>query len=262
MSQVFNEDNLRRCKGHLAIGHNRYSTTGSSHLRNAQPYLIETMHGPLGVAHNGNLTNALALRQRLLERGVGLISSSDSEVITQMLAAPPPGGEPDGPLGGAHRRRSWPGRGRLFARHPDARRRLCRARPLGLRPLCLGELNHGGRLRGRLRVVRAGAPSARSSCARCEPGEIVRLDATACTSIQGRPPAHAPACASSSTSISPGPTRCWTARSVHRVRQRLGAAAGARKRRPRPTWSSACPTRPRRRPSAIARHRASPSPRA
>jgi amidophosphoribosyltransferase len=88
VAQVFNEDNLRPLEGHLAIGHNRYSTTGSSHLRNAQPYLIETIHGPLGVAHNGNLTNALALRHRLLKRGVGLSSTTDSEVITQMLAAP------------------------------------------------------------------------------------------------------------------------------------------------------------------------------
>ncbi|HEX5690010.1 MAG TPA: amidophosphoribosyltransferase, partial [Roseiflexaceae bacterium] len=62
VSQVFDEDNLRPLKGHLAIGHNRYSTTGSSHIRNSQPYLIETLHGPLGVAHNGNLTNALELR--------------------------------------------------------------------------------------------------------------------------------------------------------------------------------------------------------
>src|SRR5574341_786 len=89
VAQVFTEDNLAPLKGHLAIGQNRYSTTGSSHLRNAQPYLIETIYGPLGVGHNGNLTNALTLRHRLLERGVGLTSSSDSEVITQMLAAPP-----------------------------------------------------------------------------------------------------------------------------------------------------------------------------
>jgi amidophosphoribosyltransferase len=89
VAQVFDEENLRPLEGHLAIGHNRYSTTGASHIRNVQPYLIETIHGPLGVGHNGNLTNALALRYRLLERGVGLSSTTDSEVITQMLAAPP-----------------------------------------------------------------------------------------------------------------------------------------------------------------------------
>ena len=71
VAQVFNEANLRPLEGHLAIGHNRYSTTGSSHVRNAGPYLIETAYGPLGVAHNGNLTNALHLRYQLLQRGVG-----------------------------------------------------------------------------------------------------------------------------------------------------------------------------------------------
>jgi glutamate synthase domain-containing protein 1 len=95
--QVFHEDNLRPLKGHLAIGQNRYSTTGGGHLRNAQPYLIETIHSPLGVGHNGNLTNALDLRLELLERGVGLSSSSDSEVITQLLAAPLPGGTTGAP---------------------------------------------------------------------------------------------------------------------------------------------------------------------
>ena len=64
VSQVFNEANLRPLVGTHAIGHNRYSTTGSSHIKNAGPYLVETIHGPLGVAHNGNLTNALELRRR------------------------------------------------------------------------------------------------------------------------------------------------------------------------------------------------------
>ena len=86
VSQVFNEYNLTPLKGHYAIGHTRYSTTGSSSIRNAQPIMIETQFGPLAVAHNGNLVNAAELRARVLKRGVGLSSSSDSEVITMMLA--------------------------------------------------------------------------------------------------------------------------------------------------------------------------------
>ncbi|RMG80842.1 MAG: amidophosphoribosyltransferase, partial [Chloroflexi bacterium] len=82
--QVFNEQALSRLEGHLAIGHTRYSTTGGLKLINAQPYLIETLQGPLGLAHNGNLTNALEVRYRLLKRGVGLTSTSDSEMITQI----------------------------------------------------------------------------------------------------------------------------------------------------------------------------------
>jgi amidophosphoribosyltransferase len=89
VGQVFNAQNLAPLHGHYAIGHTRYSTTGSSAARNAQPFLIETQHGPLGVAHNGNLVNAGELRRELLERGVGLSSSSDSEVMTMMLAGAP-----------------------------------------------------------------------------------------------------------------------------------------------------------------------------
>ncbi len=88
VSQVFNESNLTPLRGHIAIGHNRYSTTGSTSLANAQPYVVETIYGPLGVSHNGNLTNALSLRHMLFKRGVGLSSTSDTELMTQILAAP------------------------------------------------------------------------------------------------------------------------------------------------------------------------------
>ena len=66
--QIFNEDALEPLKGHVAIGHNRYSTTGGSTMRNTSPYLIESIDGPLGVSHNGNLTNTLNLREMLLRR--------------------------------------------------------------------------------------------------------------------------------------------------------------------------------------------------
>ncbi|MCB0086097.1 MAG: class II glutamine amidotransferase, partial [Caldilineaceae bacterium] len=86
VSQVFNEENLSHLRGHLGIGHTRYSTTGSAKLRNAQPYILETLNGPLAVCHNGNLINSPQLRRELLERGVGLQSSTDSEVIIHLLA--------------------------------------------------------------------------------------------------------------------------------------------------------------------------------
>ncbi|MBT5755468.1 MAG: amidophosphoribosyltransferase, partial [Acidimicrobiaceae bacterium] len=87
VSQVFDAATLDPLVGGLAIGHTRYSTTGSSSERNVQPYVVETMHGPLGIAHNGNLVNADKLREGLLKRGAGLSSSSDSEVLALMLAA-------------------------------------------------------------------------------------------------------------------------------------------------------------------------------
>jgi amidophosphoribosyltransferase len=86
IAQVFHPASLEKLQGKYAIGHTRYSTTGSSSIRNAQPFMIETLHGPLAVGHNGNLVNSAELRQRLLEDGIGLSSSSDSEVLTMMLA--------------------------------------------------------------------------------------------------------------------------------------------------------------------------------
>jgi len=67
--QVFNPKILHDLVGNMAIGHTRYSTTGSSHLRNAQPLTVDCMRGQIAVAHNGNLTNAAQLRDALESRG-------------------------------------------------------------------------------------------------------------------------------------------------------------------------------------------------
>lgn len=86
VSQVFSEADMESLPGSLAIGHTRYSTTGSSNLRNAQPFLIDTRHGPVALAHNGNLVNAGEIREALLEKGVGLTSASDTELMVMALA--------------------------------------------------------------------------------------------------------------------------------------------------------------------------------
>ncbi len=86
IAQVFSPNSLESLPGKYAIGHTRYSTTGSSSIRNAQPFMIETLHGPLALGHNGNLVNSPSCARRLLEGGVGLSASSDSEVLTMMLA--------------------------------------------------------------------------------------------------------------------------------------------------------------------------------
>ena len=86
VSQVFTPENLAPLKGDYAIGHTRYSTTGSSSLRNVQPFQIETKFGPLAIAHNGNLVNAPVLRKKLLQKGIGLSSTTDTEIMTMMLA--------------------------------------------------------------------------------------------------------------------------------------------------------------------------------
>jgi amidophosphoribosyltransferase len=70
----------------VAVGHTRYSTTGSSILTNAQPCLANYRCGPLALAHNGNLTNAVELRRELVAQGAIFQSSSDSEVIVHLIA--------------------------------------------------------------------------------------------------------------------------------------------------------------------------------
>ncbi len=250
VAQVFDEDNLRPLKGHLAIGHTRYSTTGSSHLRNAQPYLIETIYGPLGVGHNGNLTNALELRRRLLERGVGLSSTTDSEVITQMLAAPPevwddgarddfsPASAP-APANGKSQTQNqkakiqnpadrWEQRIRAFMQVAEGayclviltRDAVYAARdPHGLRPLCLGALGDGGYVVASesCALLTVGATFIRE----VKPGEIVRLDRNGITSTQGRKLALPALCIFEYVYFARPDSRLQ-GQVIHEVRQRLG----------------------------------------
>uniref|UniRef100_A0A8C1KKI5 Amidophosphoribosyltransferase n=1 Tax=Cyprinus carpio TaxID=7962 RepID=A0A8C1KKI5_CYPCA len=91
------EDLLKLRNGNLGIGHTRYSTTGISELQNCQPFVVDTLHGKIAVAHNGELVNASALRKKVMRHGVGLSTSSDSELITQLLALTPPMEELDTP---------------------------------------------------------------------------------------------------------------------------------------------------------------------
>ena len=252
VAQVFNEDNLRPLEGHLAIGHNRYSTTGSSHLRNAQPYLIETIHGPLGVSHNGNLTNALSLRHRLLKRGVGLSSTTDSEVITQMLAAPAavwsevsdtlngnnslelPVINPNAANGIEQQTDDrWVHRIRAFMQLAEGaysltiltRDAVYAVRDsVGLRPLCIGELplNSAGE---------KGYAIASESCAlltigakflrEVRPGEIIRLDKNGLTSFTGQLSNKAALCIFEYVYFA-RPDSLMEGQIIHQVRQQMG----------------------------------------
>lgn len=94
VSQVFNDDVLEPLKGDIAVGHTRYSTTGSSRIVNAQPALVETPLGSLALAHNGNLVNALELRQALEGMGCTVLSSTDSELIAVAIAQSIQAGNP------------------------------------------------------------------------------------------------------------------------------------------------------------------------
>lgn len=86
VADVFNEKNLAALKGDLAIGHVRYSTTGSSMVKNAQPFLVSHGGMAIAIAHNGNLTNAHALRQGLEKKGAIFQSTMDSEIFIHLIA--------------------------------------------------------------------------------------------------------------------------------------------------------------------------------
>jgi len=90
VNQVFDEDTIRKLKGKFAIGHNRYSTTGSSILVNAQPFQIQTRYGPLALAHNGNLINAHCVGDALAQ---GTRGGLDAGGIAVLRVARGPGVE-------------------------------------------------------------------------------------------------------------------------------------------------------------------------
>ncbi len=176
VSQVFDEEALTALRGHLAIGHTRYSTTGSSQACNAQPILLHDSAGPFALGHNGNLVNARSLRDRLADEGTRFESTTDSEVIARLIGAAP------GPNWGARIARSLPklmGAYSLTMATPEA---IFAARdPLGVRPLCLGRLDHGWVVASETCALDTiGAAFERE----IRPGELVRIDASGVTSHQ------------------------------------------------------------------------------
>ena len=86
VADIFDEERLSKLGGHMAIGHNRYSTAGQSGITNAQPFLIDHSRGILALGHNGNLVNAARLRRELEEKGSIFRSTTDSEVILHLIA--------------------------------------------------------------------------------------------------------------------------------------------------------------------------------
>ncbi len=177
VSHVFDEAALSRLPGTMAIGHNRYSTSGSSRPDNAQPIVVEGPAGKIALAHNGNIINALPLRKELEEQGYRFNTSTDSEVIAYLIAAAPGSNWIErirhvmGRLQGAYS---------LVVLNDNS---LIGVRdPLGVRPLCIGQLNGGW-------VI------ASESCALdhigtelfrdVEPGEIVSIDSEGLQSFPG-----------------------------------------------------------------------------
>ncbi|GAB4262093.1 MAG: amidophosphoribosyltransferase [Thermoleophilia bacterium] len=135
VSQVFKEETLRTLSGQMAIGHVRYSTTGSSEWRNAQPVHRPRNGSAIALAHNGNLVNTDELRRELLERGVELSSTSDTEVMAALLAEHPAGDVKEALRDVIPRLR-----GAFSAVLLDGEQVIGFRDPFGIRPLVLGRL--------------------------------------------------------------------------------------------------------------------------
>jgi len=136
--EVFTEDILRGLKGHLSVGHVRYSTTGASHLLNAQPFIVSHRGGTLAVAHNGNLVNTRELRDELEEKGSIFQTTMDTEVVVHLLVRNSPKG-----LEEAITETFSKVRGAYSMLLMTQDQLVAIRDPGGFRPLCLGQLNNG-----------------------------------------------------------------------------------------------------------------------
>ena len=176
VAQVFDQDDIETLRGHIAIGHTRYSTTGSPRLPNAQPLSFEhPVLGPILVAHNGNLVNTHALRQELVDEGAVFETTSDTEVLGSLLTRTA-GDSIEEVLTAA-----LPKLEGAYCLLFLTRDTLAVARdPLGIRPMCLGRFGDIDAPGGTGYVV------ASETCAldvigatficEIEPGEIVSID--------------------------------------------------------------------------------------
>ncbi len=169
VSQVFDEQALSQLTGHIAIGHNRYSTTGSSRVCNAQPLVVGTGDSTVAVAHNGNITNSEVLFKELSDKGYKFNTTTDSETIANLLLA--------------STEKDWAGRIRQSMHRLQGAYSLAIMTkdtlfgvrdPLGVRPLCLGKMANGAWVLASesCALDHIGAGFVRE----VEPGEIVAID--------------------------------------------------------------------------------------
>jgi amidophosphoribosyltransferase len=179
VAQVFSEEKLRGLRGQVAIGHTRYSTTGSTHWANAQPIVQHGRARTVALGHNGNLTNTSRLRAELLEQGVRLKSTSDTEVIAALIA------RDERPLEKAVAAAMEKIEGAFSAVVLSEGKLVGFRDPDGIRPLVLGRLDDDWLL-------------ASESCAfdllgaevvrELGPGELVVIDEDGCRSVQAVEP--------------------------------------------------------------------------
>ena len=166
--EIFNEENLERLTGEMAIGHVRYSTTGSSEVKNAQPFKVDYYRGSLAVAHNGNLVNTNELRRRLEKAGSIFQSTMDSEIIVHLVAKSKSATLEDALV------ESLPKLKGAYSLLILTQDQMIGIRdPHGFRPLCLGKLNGAYILSSEtcaLDLIQA------EYIREVEPGEIIIID--------------------------------------------------------------------------------------
>jgi amidophosphoribosyltransferase len=167
-ADVFSSGIIEQLKGNAAIGHVRYSTQGASTIENAQPFVSRFKLGSIAVAHNGTLTNADVVRELLEDAGIGFISSSDSEVIVNLIAKNYKKGleraltDTIQFIKGSYALAVLTGDALVGARDPN-----------GIRPLCLGQLDGGWILASESCAIDAvGGVFVRD----VEPGEVVIIN--------------------------------------------------------------------------------------
>jgi amidophosphoribosyltransferase len=218
VADIFKEEIIKRLEGSLAIGHNRYSTTGQSHLKNAQPFVVEYAHGPIATAHNGNLVNAQILRGELEASGSIFQSTSDTEVIIHLIAT-----SREKTLMGRIVEALSRVRGAysLLFLTPD---RMIAARdPMGFRPLVVGRFKPGKN--------RGACVVASETCAldlieadyvrEVEPGEILTFGPDGMESLKPFPPASHAKCIFEYIYFSRPDSNLY-GRNVYQVRKELG----------------------------------------
>lgn len=179
VSQIFNGDVLHTLTGTTAVGHTRYSTTGSSHLRNAQPLTVDCARGQIAIAHNGNLTNAAQLREELESRGSIFQTTVDSEIILHLMAQPSLNGHENNLIETIRRIEG------AYSLVILTEQELIGVRdPFGFRPLCIGQLGESWVLASEtcaLDLIHA------KFVRDVEPGEIVIINEKGLKSIQAFP---------------------------------------------------------------------------
>jgi amidophosphoribosyltransferase len=138
VADAFKEDVIKRLEGSSAIGHNRYSTTGQSHIKNAQPFVVEYSQGPIAISHNGNLVNGALLRDELEQAGSIFQSTTDTEVIIHLIAT-----SKESSLMGRVVEALSRVRGAYSLLFLTLDRMIAARDPFGFRPMVLGKLPEG-----------------------------------------------------------------------------------------------------------------------